>query len=609
MSPLAEQGQQDFGAGSQLEVAPHLISPTGFNLCENGLLYDDGSVYKRGGSVEFGAAAFGAAGKFIWEGQMTPGRRTVVANGEDFGVTAGDSPGTAIVNLGGVGFTTVPKAAVYFQHMLFIGGGLVYGGSRKAADYSTGTVTVAASKTVTGAGTSWTANVDAGMLFRISASERAYTVAAVLSDTSIELTEAYEGTVGATKSYALTRLIEANGPYKAAPYYVVAGERLICLSNERMDFSEPNKPHLFNATIFPQETVVENFHNLPEGNKTLGAATIGIDKVLWFHTGGITTVSNMAKSIVDGLGNSQHRLDVYSRDVVLWGNVGIAPSKSTFIVPAIDNVYLVDGQSAPQPLADAVIPRYRERILEGATPGGAWVAREHYFLPILNSGGEPVDLLACRLDKPYSYRNKELYPWTYLTGAGAEIAYATVRHPATVGETPRALAMAGDGSLVDVLPWFFPSEANAYDHDGSVPEWSLLTRDYGIGNEAITRWRRVQLFYELWPLAETVAPGIAAEIGTGVREAGEALWDHVDWDEFNWVADDEGEFRQLEGQAPPNGGSAGQFVQNEKVWMDNTRARYVRYRLWSADPVAKLVLRGLLLFPAEQGGVRHSRVN
>jgi hypothetical protein len=270
-------------------------------------------------------------------------------------------------------------------------------------------------------------------------------------------------------------------------------------------------------------------------------------------------------------------------------------------------VYLVDGTSAPAPLGDAIIPRYRERLLEGHSPGGAWVTREHYCLPLLSTGGSPVDMLVCRLDKPYEFRNKRLYPWSFQAGAGAEIAYGTPRHPASGGELPRVLAAAGDGTVVDLLSWFFPEEVNARDHDASVHHFSLLTRDLGVGDEGIHRWRKLQLFYELWPIAEG-KPMISAEVGTGVREAGVPLWDEVEWDEFEWAGADDGDFSLLEGAAPANAGLAGQLAQNEYVWMTNARARYVRYRFSSADPVAKLVLRGFLAFPADTGGTRHARL-
>lgn len=639
MSPLPEVGQNDFGAGSQLEVAPHLIDPRGFARCENGMLDDDGSIYKRGGSVKFGEAAFGTHGKFAWEGQMSIGRRTVIANNADFGVTATDVKGTAIVNLGGAGFPVLPGSAVFFQHMLFIDGGTIYGGSRKAADYSTGTVTVTkGSATVVGAGTAWVANVDPGMLFKIGAGQRIYVVKEVLGNTELVLMEAYEGATEGGHAYTLRRLEEAGTPYLRRERYAVAGERLICMEGRRLDFSEPNKPHLYKATIFPQETVVENFHELQEGVRILAGRSIGVDKLLVFHTGGITSFSSMAKSIVDGNGNSQHRIDIYSRDVVLWGTgTGIASSRTTFIIPAIDNAYLIDGVSAPVPLADSIIPRYRDLLGQGCVPGGSWVTREHLFLPILSSTGVPVDLLVCRLDKPFSYRNKRLYPWSFLAGAGALIGGAAVRHPKEGGELPRVLGMASDGQLVELLGYFNPEEANSADHDATVPVFSLLTRDFGAGDGGIHRWRKLQLFYELAPVAQVdefltfeelpfegeedpeAGPKgegpvfstifITAEIGTGILNPDEPLWDVAKWDEFLWADPDEGEFDLLEGGAPPNAGRAGQLAQNEYVWFSRPRARYVRYRFTSTDPVAKLVLRGLIAFPARIGSPRHARVS
>jgi hypothetical protein len=637
--PLRPLEQNDYGAGSQLEVAPHLISDRGFLDCENGLLADDGSVYKRGGSTEYAKHPLGVNGKWIWEGVMDPGRRTVMASEAKFGVLGIDAPGGAIISLGGTGFPSLPLSAVFFQHMLFIGGGTIYGGSKKEADYSTGTVTVTlGSAIVKGAGTVWAANVDAGMLFRI-AGQRIYVVKEVVSNTELVLAEAFEGATAATLAYTLKRLETASSPYLARKFYAVAGERLVAGENDRFDFSEPNKPHLWKATIYPQETVVENFHTLTGGVRMLGLATIGVDKILVFHTGGITNWSNLARSIVDGNGNSQHRQDVYSRDVVLWGQPGIAGTRSTLIVPAIDNVYLVDGTSAPVPIGDAVLPRYRERLLEGYVPGGAFVARETYFLPIIDTGGIPREVFACRLDKPYQYRNKTLYPWTFLVGDGAKIAYGTVRRPLAGGEKPRILGVTDQSLVAELLSWFEPEEANAVDHTGEVHTFVLVSRDLGV-EEAIVRWRKLQLFYQLFPLPESEkekeeseAPGpepvegveedqpahrevpvtrealLSAEVGTGIQEEDVARWDGVSWDEFEWAYSDEGEFDLLEGGAPTNAGLAGIRAQNEWVWMTAVRARYVRYRLVSSEPVAKLVIRGVTMWYAPPGESRHSRVN
>jgi len=643
MSPLRPLTQNDYGAGSQLEVAPHLISQRGFLHCENGLLNDDGSIYKRGGSAKFSGVALtnGLKGKFIWEGVMSVGRRTVIADSEILAVLSSDAPGAVpkAISAGGEGFPSLPLSAVYFQHMLFIGGGKIYGGSRKEVNYSAGTATATlGSAIVKGTATAWVANVDPGMLFRF-AGQRVYVVKEVISNTELVLFEAFEGAT-ATAAYTLKRLEQATAPYLARKFYAVAGERLLCGENDRFDFSEPNKPHLYQATIFPQETVVSNFHQLTEGVQMLGMRTIGVDKVLVFHTGGITTWSNLARSIVDGNGNSQHRQDVYSRDIILWGDIGIAGSRSTLIVPAIDNVYLIDGTSAPVPLADAILPLYRERLLEGYVPGGAFVSRETYFLPILDTGGIALEMLACRLDRPYEYRDKRLYPWTFLRGDGAKVAYGTVRHPMVSGELPRILAMAANDYVVDLLGFFEPDEGNSVDHTGESHAFDLVSRDIGEG-EAILRWRKLQLFYELSPLPESekekeeeptteepppegeedgreppareVPPTrralLSAELGTGIREEDTPDWDEVEWDYFEWAYADEGEFDLLEGAAPTNAGLAGIRAQNEWVWMCATRARYIRYRLACAEPVARLVIRGVTMWYAPPGENRHSRVS
>lgn len=69
--------------------------------------------------------------------------------------------------------------------------------------YSTGTVTVAASVTVTGSGTAWLTTIKSGQTFHIVAGKY-YHILSVESDTSLTLTEAYGETVGGGKSYTVT---------------------------------------------------------------------------------------------------------------------------------------------------------------------------------------------------------------------------------------------------------------------------------------------------------------------------------------------------------------------------------------------------------------------
>ena len=76
--PLAWSAQDDFAAGSVRSVARHLIPPNGVYSIENGLLDDDGSVYRRGGSEYLSNAAFGAGGlRWVWDGHLAAGEATL----------------------------------------------------------------------------------------------------------------------------------------------------------------------------------------------------------------------------------------------------------------------------------------------------------------------------------------------------------------------------------------------------------------------------------------------------------------------------------------------------------------------------------------------------
>jgi hypothetical protein len=605
--PLGREAQLDFSAGEQRDVAPHLIDPRGFFAGENALLLDDGSAFKRGGSVAVSSAPFGSALRYVWDGWLQPGRRTFIASTSAYGTIAAD--GKTPVTLGLGGYPSVPKTARAIQGMLFIPGGKIWGGSRKTAEYNTGSITATnGSRTVVGVGTKWLASVDVGMLFRLAeGGQRVYVISAVRSDTEIELRDVYEATTKAGVAYTLKPLEDATAPYKTADLIAVSGRRLIVCVGDEFLFSEPDKPHLWEAKIPPSETVVQNRHVLGEGVQTIGVESIGVDRALVFHTGGVTVVSNLSVPIVDGLGADQHRLDLFSRDTVLWGPAGITGYSGSLVVPATDDVYLMDGTSSPVHLSESIAPLYRNHILEGHVPGAAWIDRDHYFLPVLDSSGVPVDLLCCRLDRPYRSRGRQLFPWTFHSGSGAKVSAGVRRDPAVPGEIPAVYAACGDGRLLDVSFYFRPSAAVKNDHDGTTANFALVTRDYEAGNLAIARFRRLDLYYELIADVEE-DPLITAEIGTGIRKRGIPTWNDVKWDEFEWAAGEELEFDLLGGMAVPNFGPAAALAQNAWTWRSNTQARYARFRIQCADPVAKLTIRGVAVFVAKPGGVRRQKV-
>lgn len=604
--PLTASRQEDFSVGEQRDVAPHLIDPRGLFAVLNGLLNDDGSVYKRGGSESVSNAALGVTGRYVWDGWLQPGRRTFWASGAAFGTLAADGK-TPVVS-GGAGYT-VPLPARAIQDLLFVGGGLIYGGSRKAADYSTGTVKVInGSSTVTGTGTAWLANVDAGMLFRLPGENRLYVVASVTSDTQLTIRDNYEGVNAEGQAYTLKRLETASKPYKTSQLYCVAGQRLLVANGNTVEFSEPNKPHVYQAKIAPLETVVDNKHDIEEGTNIIAMESLGVDQAIVFHTRGVTSISNLAQSIVDGLGASQHRIDKLSSDVIAWGPAGIAGWRNALVVPAMDNVYVLDGTSAPRPLSHSISAVYQRYVQEGFSPGGAWTFRDHYFLPILDAAGTPQDLLSCRLDRPLSSRGQTLFPWSTHSGAGAKVAAGAVRSTSAPGDVPAVYAAANDGKLINMATFFTPSAAVKNDHDGTTGLFSIITRDFPAGDLSIGRFRKLRLLYEL-EAAEADGALITGEVGTGIRREGGALWDEAFWDEFLWAAgDEETQFELLDAGAPPNAGAKSALAQNAWVWLLKTHARYARFRLQASAPVAKLTIRSLEVFAAQTGGVRQSKV-
>lgn len=605
MSPLATLRQEDFSAGEQRNVAPHLIDPRGVFAVSNGLLNDDGSIYKRGGSQSVSNAALGTHQRNVWDGWLQPGRRTFIASMDRFGVLAAD--GITPVNLGGTG-QTVPLPARAIQDLLFVPGGVIYAGSRKTATYSTGKVKVTkGSSTVEGVGTAFLANVDAGMLLRLPGEQRVYVIAAVTSNTLLSIRDNYEGAT-AESTYTLKQLESASAPYKSASILAVAAKRLIACNGNVVEFSESNKPHLWEATIPPQNTVVKNQHEIEEGANIIACESIGIDKILVFHTRGVTSIANLSASIVDATGSSQHRIDKLSSDLVAWGPAGIAGYRNSLVVPALDNVYLMDGTSSPVPLSHSIAKTYQTYVLEGFTPGGAWVHRDHYFLPILDSGGTPQNLLSCRLDRPYNTRGQAFFPWSTHSGSGAKVSAAAPRSTSSPGDIPAVYGACDDGKLINLATYFTPSAAVKNDHDGTTSLFTIIARDFPAGQLSIGRFRKLRLLYEM-EAAEADNALITAEIGTGIRNEVGALWDAVKWDEFLWAAsDEETQFTLLEGGAPPNAGDMSELAQNAWVWYLKTRARYARFRLQASAPVAKLTIRSLEIFVAQQGGVRQAKV-
>jgi hypothetical protein len=586
---LARSAQLDFSAGMFRAVARHLVPANGAWDLLNYLLDEDGSPYRRGGGEFLSTSAFGSSLRFLWDGFLTPGQRTVIANPDDFGVLdAAEAP----VNLG-LGGLAAPKRAVELAGMLFIGGGTIYGGSRRTAGYSAGTVAVTnGSKTVTGSGTTWTTNIDAGGLFRVGGAGRYYVVASVESNTQLTLRDDFEGSTGSGLAYAVSNIASAAAPYRVSDLYAVAADRLFSLEGSRAYFTPPGNPHSFNAA--------EEFHELADGAQILGGSDLR-DMLILFATSGVHVISNLHLDLTDPDGNMQHRVEHVSEDLILWSHEGIATWGGALVVPAADSVWLVDGVSAPVKVSRSIDGLYRAYVQAGYRTGLATVLRGHYFLPILDAVNAPVDLLVCRLDRPVSVRGfGTVYPWTHQHGFGRQVAAFAVRTGGSGSvRNPQLLAAstATSARVVKCNGWFGPDVAQKNEPDGSTHETLIDTRDYatvdGLSENTV---RRVIVRYELKDAAAD-NPAIAAFWSDGsVDLAGLDLWDAAVFDTATFEEDDAGEWEQLEGRAPEDDG------RNPHSWPVGKKVRFIRFRLRSASPSTRHVIRTveLLVRPSQK---------
>lgn len=122
--------QANFSAGMFRSVRQDLIPETGSYDITNGLLSEDGSVYKRGGTFYRSNTAVVGTPSFLWSGFLTGGQRTVSANSLDFYRLDGDG---TLVNIGGAGLP-LPGRAEALNGKLYFPGGATYDGTTLATE-------------------------------------------------------------------------------------------------------------------------------------------------------------------------------------------------------------------------------------------------------------------------------------------------------------------------------------------------------------------------------------------------------------------------------------------------------------------------------------------
>jgi hypothetical protein len=346
---------------------------------------------------------------------------------------------------------------------------------------------------------------------------------------------------------------------KAAPFYASVASRLFAANGDRVDFSEINDPTLFNAT---------DYHQLPGGVQIVGMEGLR-DSVAVFTTDGIWIISNVAMDLTDAAGNVQHRLDQYSRDIVLWGNAGIAAWQGGLIVPAVDAIWQVSlgvTSEAPQPFArltESIDPMYLDYVKRGYQPGLATVYRSHYMLPILD-GTRVVDLLVCKLNSPR-------HPWSRMSGVGGSITALAV-HKEAISPAPQLIGADVNGRVQN-LSWFEPGPLVTVDADGSTFDWDMLLRATATGSLNLNTVMRMKAAYELVPTL-TSSPVLKGYV---LRDADQSLaqWGLFAWGQADWGAVP-GDLL-LSPDAP-----ADLYGNTPHTWPVGVRQRFIQFRLRSS---------------------------
>lgn len=585
---LASQTQDDFSGGMYRgRKAP---ANALYDLV-NGLINDEGLPFKRGGSTYKSGANSTAAIEGLIDGYVSAGQRTVFWSETAEDVYALDSNDSSVVSVSlanntwrkfarGVvvgGVLWVPATKIAGSTSLLP---LGYAGTRKTADAAAFSMTATnGSKTVTGAATSFLSTVDAGMFVeRIGGVDLGVggIVRSVTSDTSLELVSAWP-LITATTTGQITRFASPAAlldSLSTDPVYVAtAGQRLIAAQGSRVNFTQRG------GGLAGANSGIVDYHQLPEAALITGAASIN-DIALIFTTAGVWGISNMVLDPIDDFGNFQHTVEQVNRDLILWGDPGIAAWSGVLVVPAVDDVYLFGPGSPPVPITgpradtDASIRNlYRSYVTAGYQPGMASLHRGHYFLPIMN-GTTVVDVLVCRLDRGFA--------WTRWSGHATGGAYAQRVGSST--RSPKLLGINGQ-RVTDLTGCFDPVAGNSADADATIPSLTIITRDYPLSNGNQHGFcQRIRVRAEVTDDANGATAAAAATV------------------EYSSDADG-GTFTALTATGEQDGAAGWTTSTGAKYWwaLVGKRRERIRFRLTFSGGTASTILREITLLLRPSG--------
>lgn len=453
----------------------------------NLLITDEGNLQKRGGSAYKSNAGAGDTLVGLFDGYLAGGLRTLMwalTGGSKLAYLLGSDDATAASltvseQIDPLARGAIANGVLYLPCLQANASLFTWGGSRKAAEQiAAPTVTLTnGSTTMTGSGTTWSSEYEQGsVVVAQMAGFPLFTVSSVDSDTSITLSNPWDGATG-SQTVAIYNHFNAAWnppePTATAPRLVAAtgspARVWSIIGNNRAYYTDRGGGNLLYEG---------NYIDIASASYIIGADSFR-DELCLFSTDGIWTVANTSLDPVDDFGNIEWTQSQVSREFVLWGDPGIASYSGTLIVPGVDDVCLFTPSAQLETITGArgskydggIRNLYRSYVTAGYQLGTATIYRSHYILPIVN-GTTLVDVLVCRLDHGFA--------WTRWDGHAAGVAYA--RRAGATTRQPKLLGLAGQ-RVTDLTGCFNPTGSNTTDADGTIPTVQITTRDYPTGQQ------------------------------------------------------------------------------------------------------------------------------
>jgi hypothetical protein len=526
----------------------------------NGLMNDDGAVYRRGGTVSAGVRA-AAMQPSAWAGFLPGGQFLIVG---DAVYNGGGSASASETPLPGVAFSPVtgtyafggtpgaqaPKimvtevtstaiiaaaAPASSAAAVFLYAGATSAGAPRSMTYTGGSATVT---------TADTSGLTPGQFLFITG-VLVGAIATIDSGTQITMVGSYGGGSGtSTTSFSVTSSadLHVNQPQILAANFDAIGtaaERLFVAQRNRIHFSVRNSPLQF---------AKDDYHELPQGGRVLGLAGLGTT-MLVFSTQGAWAIGNVELALTDPAGNVQQSLQQVDPEFALWDQRGIASWQGRLVVPGTQDVMLFTSGGSAQPVTGGIAALYRSYVKAGYQLGSATVYRGHYLLPVL-TGNTVVDVLVCRL---------EASAWSRWAGQAACSAFVHTYGDASAARTPKLYGVNG-ASVLDCSGCFDQVPANTADADGSQHALTLVGRTRTLSPTGTHTWRNVRIPYDITGTGSFTLETAVGAPGSGFR---------------------------LEAGTPDT-----PATDTSKTWWFARQGKSFRYRLTSTGAPSSLVIRG-----------------